>query len=254
MKFYYYNLITRPQTIITPSSESAYFPSSNLKDDRRTKVFRVNSSGVSVIFDFTTIEPINSILLVPHTKNGWGFTDVTVEANATSNFTSPAFSTSIDSEIDQVHEIAIKEFTDQNYRFWKLTFNGTTFVEISKIFMGQSAVIGNGRSIDFNWTYGRNSLHQIQANKYGQKFIDILSEQKRFNFSLSNLSKTEVEDFFDLVDYCSNVVPFWVNIGCDAMSLEPNRYAGMVYFDSIPDTTNPTFARYFMQCSVSEAM
>jgi len=254
MKLYYYNLVNRPQTGITPSSESVYFPSSNLKDDRRTKVFRVDSSSVSVVFDFTTVEPIDSILLVPHTKNGWGFTDVVVEANATSNFTSPAFSTTISTEIDQEHEIAVKEFTEQNYRFWKLTFNGTTFVEVSKIFMGQQLLIGNGRSIDFGWTYGNNSLHQIQANKYGQKFIDIMSVQKRFSFGFSNLYKIEIEDFYELTDYCGVIKPFWLRIGCESMSLEPNRYSGLVFFDQIPDVSNSTYARYGLSASVSEAM
>ena len=251
-KFYYYNLVNRPQTVLTPSNESALFPANNIKDDRRTKVYRYDSSSESVIFDFISVEEVDTILLVPHIKNGWGFSSVTVEANATSDFTSPAFSTTITTEIDQEHEIAVKEIAPQSYRFWRLTFNGTTFIEVSKVFIGKALTIGNGRSIDFNWTYGNNALHNIQTNRYGQRFSDINLVQKRFSYSFSLLSKTEMESFYDLIDECQNIKPFWVRIGCLAMSDEPNRYSCYAYLDQIPDVVNTSFGRYSVSCQISE--
>lgn len=255
VKFYNYNLVDQPSTVITASSENAFFPVSNLKDDRRTKVFRSTAASCTLVFDFITAESVDSILLVPHITYGWGFNSSTiVEANTTNTWGSPAFSTTIGpSEIDQEHMVAVKEFTAQTYRFWRLTFTGTSYVEISKLFIGAKQLIGTGKSIDYNWQYVSADNSIIQLNRYGQKFIDVLPEQKRIAFSISNMTITQVDSFFAIYDYSKKTKPFFFYIDCVILN-NNKRLLGYFYFDEKPALTNPFHALWSTQATLSEAM
>jgi len=255
LKFYNYNLVNQSSTVITPSTENAFFPASNLKDDRRSKVFRSTGASVNIVFDFQSTEDVDSILLVPHGTNGWGIdTPITVEANATNTWGSPAYSTTItSSDLDSEHEIAIKEITTQSYRYWRIVATGTSYVEISKIFIGQKQLIGTGKSPDYNWQFIDNDNSIIQLNRYGQKFIDELPDQKRIAFVLSNMTMDQVDDFFSVYDYNRKIKPFFMYIDCDILN-NNKRFAGYFYFDEKPAITNPFHALYTANCSVSEGL
>lgn len=250
--FYNYNLVNQENTAITPSADNVYFPASNLKDERRTKVFRVDQSSVNVVFDFTTIEDVDSILLVPHTKNGWGFTSVLVEANATSNFASPAFSTTITTEIDQEQEIAIKSFATQSYRFWRLTFIGTTFVEVSKVFIGKALDMGRGPSL--NWSFIEQDKSQLIENKYGQVFIDKYPKQKSINVAYEYLDKDELDTLFEVLDYNSIHKPLFARFSCPDILNNVNRFAGYFYLAQSPEISNPSYALYSTSFTLRESM
>lgn len=59
------NLCTETATVVSASSSNPNFPASNLKHPFRSKRWR--STGVnseSVVFDFQTIEDINSVVLL----------------------------------------------------------------------------------------------------------------------------------------------------------------------------------------------
>lgn len=255
IKFYHDNLLWADSTTITASDEDGFFPASNLADTRRTKVFRSTAISSSIVIDTISTEEVDSILLVPNSKTGWGFTSpILVSANPTNTWGSPAYSTSIiSSEIDQEHDFAFKSITQQSYRFWRFTFDGTPYPEVSKIFLGLEQSIGT-RSISFGWQYQDEDNSIISTNRYGQKFIDVINRQKKFNFQFENLSKTEVDDFFSLYDHVGKTLPFFVRIGCDGMINNKNRFAGMVFFEAIPVITNSFYGRYSMECQLSEAM
>lgn len=256
LNFYYYNLAQQSATVLAASETNAFFPVNNIKDARRTKVYRSNTGACNVVFDFITIEEVDSIVLIPHTILGFGInTPITVEANATNTWGSPAFSTTItSSELDTAHEIAIKNISpSQSYRFWRLSFTGTGFCEVGKVFFGLKHILGQGRSVDYGWSYQDSSNSIITLNRYGQRFVDEFNRQKKFSFTLSNLSKTEVDDFFEIYDYNGITRPFFIQLGCDTIINNTNRFAGYVYFDDIPAVINTFHARYTIQLSLSEA-
>ena len=116
LKFFSSNLID--QSTITPSSENLNFPVSNLKDPRRTKVYRSTSNSTSVVFDFQETSEIDSIFIVDEPRNGFGISTITIQFNATSDFSSPAHSETVDFSI--AHGVGYKIFTQQNYRFARL--------------------------------------------------------------------------------------------------------------------------------------
>lgn len=254
IKFYHYNLIQQSNTVISDPNANALFPLTNLSDSRTTKVYRSTTPSTSIVFDFISAEEVDSILIIPNQMQSWGFYgSVTIEANPTNVWSSPAFSTTLlPSEIDQEHLFAAKEWVAQEYRFWRITATGTNYVEFSKIFLGKKQTIGN-RSISFNWQYqdGDNSI--ITTNRYGQRFADIVNRQKRFSFQFELLNKSEIDDFFSIYDYCGKYKPFFVRIGCDTMINNPNRFAGYVFFEDMPVITNSFWGRYNLEATLVEA-
>jgi hypothetical protein len=252
IKFYNYNLVNQPQTVITATNENASFPISNLKDDRTTKVFRSTSNSSQIIFDFITTEPVDSIVLVPNSINGWGMvTPITIEANATSNFTSPAFTTTIAS-FDQENEVAFKEISEQNYRFWRLSINGTSFCELSKIFIGKSLTIGD-RGPDLSWTFVDQDSSEVIQNKYGTRFIDTYVKQKSMQMSFSYLDKDELDSLLEIADYNSITKPLFLRIDCPDILNNVNRFAGYFYMSNSPQILNPSYSLYSTSLSFVEA-
>lgn len=254
VKFWNFNLVDQDQTVITPSSTNALFPADNIKDSRSTKVFRSTAASCNIVFDFITTESVDSILLAPNFINSWGFiTPITVEANPTDTWGAPAFSTTITAaEVDQVHGIAIKEFSAQSYRFWRLTFTGGSYVELSKVFIGSVQSVGT-RSVSFGWAYADTDLSQSIANRYGQKFTDIITGLKRMSFSLNLLGKDEMDDVFSVFDYNRTHIPFFFELtDCDILN-NTNRIAGRFFFDELPQITNSSYGLFDLSLTISEA-
>jgi aspartyl/asparaginyl-tRNA synthetase len=256
LKLWNYNLVDQGTAIITATNENALFPVLNLKDPRRTKVFRSTTNSTVILFDFLTTQEVDSIVITPHSKNGFGFVaPITIEANPTNTWGSPAFSTTIASgDIDQIHEIAIKEFAEQNFRFWRVSISGASYVELSNIFIGKMLLIGTGRTFSYDWQYVQAELSQFVVNRYGQRFSDIIDTQKRISASINLLTKEEIDDFFQMYDYNRTVRPFYMKIESAAGILNnENRLSGMFYFDEMPFVSNPSHALWNMSATLSEA-
>jgi len=245
------NLVNQALSL-TPSTENLQFPATNLLDDRRTKVFRSTTNSDSIIVDFQETSEIDSIFAVDNQLDGFGISTLDVDFNATSDFSSPPVSISV--PIDTKHGVALKEFTQVEYRFARIRLTSTLgYCELSKIFIGKKLVIPDERCINFGWTYDDQELSKVQENRYGQKFIDIISRQRRFNFRFSLLDKDQIEAIFDVYDRAGKTKPFFIAIGDTSMATEPNRFASMVYLNTVPQITNDFFNRYSLSFSVEEA-
>lgn len=256
IKFWNYNLVTQTQTVITATNENALFPASNLKDSRRTKVFRSTANSCNIVFDMITTETVNSIVLVPHSSNGWGInTPITVEGNATNTWGAPSFSTTITTELDQIHEIAVKEFADQSYRFWRLSFTGTTICEVSKVFIGALQEIGSSRTMDYGWQYIQDDLSIVSTNRYGQKFVDLIDDQKKMIFDINLMTKDEFDDYLTVYDYNRKSRPFFFKVdSTNAITNNDNRISGYFFFESMPVITNPAHALWNTSVVISEGL
>lgn len=256
LKFWNYNLVTQDQTVITPSTENALFPASNLKDPRVTKSYRSTGASCTVVFDFVTTEDVDSVLLVPHSRNGWGLnTPITIEANATNTWGAPAFSTTLVSgDLDQEHGIAIKEFSTQSYRYWRLSFTGTSYVEVGKLFIGKLLEIGtNARSMDYGWQFLDDDLSVVAQNRYNQKFVDETISQKRMVFDVNLMDRDELDDMLQMYDYNRRSIPFWMHVEAPAIINNTNRLAGLFFFESMPVIVNPAHALWNTSWTISEA-
>lgn len=251
MSFALYGENLLDQAVITSSSENLLFPKSNIQDYRRSKVFRSNTNSDSVVFDFGETSNVDTFFVVPDKRNGFGFSTITLQFNATDSWGSPAATESITFSTE--HSLGFKEFTTvHSYRFCRVVLTSTLgYCELSKVFFGVKNDIG--RSINFNWNYKDTELVNQKTNRYGQIFSDIIMRQKVINAAVSNMSKDNLDEFFKVYDSKGESKPFFIRLGCVEMSNDFRRYSGMVYFQDIPSVSNPNFNKYSVSLVFKEA-
>lgn len=248
--FYVTNLVN--QSNFTASTNNLLFPVSNLKDHRRTKVFRSTTNTDSVILDFGETSEIDSVFLVDNQMSGFGISTFGFAFNGTSDFSSPAFSDTL--TFSSEFGLGVKHITTQNYRFMKVSLTSSLgYCELSKFFVGKRLDL-DGKSINFGWSFRDNDLSTTRKNRYGQRFTDRVARQRTFNIAFTNLNKDQLEEIMKINDQKSTNLPFYVSIGCADMTNELERFQGMVFLDSIPTVTNGTFGRYNLGMSLEEAM
>lgn len=234
MRFYVNNLVK--SATITPSEVNAQFPVSNLKDDRRTKVYRSNTASCNIVFDFGITSEIDSIALVDSNISSFGFTSATIELNATDVWSSPSVSQSLTIDTD-TGWINYNWTSIQNYRFARLVLtNGTAPIEVSKIFLGKATYLEGvcfGYPINFKYDNRSSSIQ----NRYGQKFIDEINTQKLLDGSIPSLNKTELDTVLEVLDYASFTKPIWLNLDASNFLNTPNRVCGYYYLSDDPELT-----------------
>lgn len=251
ISFYSENLID--QATISASTENLLFPKENLKDYRRTKVFRSNSNADSVVFDFLETSEVNSILLVDEPRNGFGFSTVTLQLNGTNEWSSPAFTQVL--TVNQSHGFAYAEFTTQEYRFARIVMTSTLgFCELSKVFIGKSITFQSGMGIDLGWSYQDRELGTEKENRYGQKFVDLITRRKQLSFSLSAMNKDELDQVLEIYDNKGTSRPFWMRLGHDEMINDKDRFAGFFFMKDIPAIVNRAFGLYDMSMTIEEGL
>lgn len=251
IKFYSGNLIN--QAVITASSENALFPASNLKHPFRSKVFRSQTNSSNLVFDFQETSEVDSVIIVPDSQAGFGISTATLKLNATSNFTSPAFTQAC--TFNTTHGIGYAEFAQQDFRFARLDLASSLgYCELSKVFIGKKIDFDGEVSIDMGWGYKLDTLSSTRKNLYGQRFTDSRPRQKKMNFSLRSLNPDELDQLLALYDSCGEEKPFFIRLGTTEIINDPDRFGGMFYMTDVPQIVNKSFRLYDLTISVEEAM
>ena len=197
MKFVDLNYCSETATTITASSQDVSFPSSNLANPLRSKVWR--STGCvseSVTFDFATIVPIDSIVLLWSKENGPKLSSgatITVQANATNVWTSPAYS-QVATINNTYSEVSVYPATSQSYRYWRILIadpsNPYGYVELGVAFIGQSIQIQNAQN---GFRYVLTDLSVAQATPFGHSYVDVYPQQASLSFSYANMDYASVQ-------------------------------------------------------------
>ena len=250
MSFEIYSDNLLAQSTITASSENLLFPLANLKDPRRSKVYRSTSSTASIVLDFNETSEVDSFFMMSDKKNGFGVSTVTLQFNGTNSWSSPASTETI--EFSQTFGVGFKEFTTVSYRFCRIVMTSTlSYCELGKIFIGKKLDLG--KSINFGWSIKDNELSNKQTNRYGQLFVDVIIRQKTINCALSYLDKEALDKVNSWLDLVGESKPFFIKLGCDNMVNDNRRFSGMVYLSDVPTISNPYFNKYNLSMTLIEA-
>lgn len=247
-KIYDKNLVD--QATLGASSSNALFPVSNVKDSRRSKVYRSNSNNDSVVFDFQETSEINSLFIVPDKRSGFGLSTVVVEFNAVDSWASPAHSVTLPFSTEL--GIGHVTFNMIEYRFARVVMTSTLgYCELANIFIGKSIDLSKG--INFGWSLKDEELSNKQYNRYGQLFTDVILRQKKINCTLENLPKEDMDKMFSLLDRTGETNPIFIAIGNNEMISDYRRFSGMVYLNDVPTVVNSLFAKFSLTLSLKEA-
>jgi hypothetical protein len=241
IRFYVYNEFENG--VLSASSENATFPLSNLKDDRRTKVYRSITNSDSMVLDMGSIKPIDSFCMVSHTFSGFNLSSLTLELNNVNTWTSPPVSIPI--TIDYVNGIALYEFNATvNYRYARLVLSSTSgFCELSKCFLGLRSVYAD---VDFSYplNFQVNNLSTVVKNRYGQRFIDEIGTQRIIKAKIDYVPRESIDSFMDWLNLVSNTKPFFINFDNGQLAVDVNRFNGFYYLSTEP-TLNLTSGNFW---------
>lgn len=252
VQFCYDNLIDRSATVITPSTENALFPASNLTDYRSTKVYRSTASPANVVFDFGSALGVDTLIVRAHTTTGVGFTgSLTIEANSSNSWGAPAYTTTLD--CDATYKIGFKNITTQTYRYWRVVATGASYVELSNLFIGQKYEPYRNISRDINWEI--RDLSSFVANEIGQRFITTRPNQKFASFKIKLMPKGEVEALWTMLDFVGRKKPFYILFDPDELYLtDKERFSGMYFLESRPQDDHVIRGMFNFSFRVAEAI
>jgi len=233
VKLVYLNLVDQDATIITASTEDAFYRASNLKDPRTTKKFRTTATSGNVVFDFITTEAVDTIMVRGDALSGRGFTGtLTVEANATDSWGSPAYTSTLTFSDD--NNIGFNVLTsDESYRYWRIVGSGTSYLELSNICIGKSFI--PGKNMGNNFSYEQRDLSSSETNAYGQEFFIERNTRDHAKLAFKFLTVAELDSFITMLAATGKTKPIWM-IPDNAAFFSPDKYvfSSQFYFKKRP--------------------
>ena len=192
------NFATEPSTSITASSENVNFPASNLKHPFRSKRLRTETgvTSLSVVFDLKTAEEIDSVVLLWPKEDGIRLSNtatITVQANATDEWSSPAVSETL--SIDNTYVLASHFFSQpKEYRYWRVVIddpgNPYGFVELGLVWLGKGLPIDNMQN---GFKFELVDASKTTRTEFGHEFVDEYPLYASIEFSYANMDYDQIE-------------------------------------------------------------
>ncbi len=197
MRFLTTNFVTEDATVITPFTEDTNFPASNLKHPFRSKRWRsANATNERVVFDLITTEDIDSVVILWPKEDGIRLSNtavITIQANATDVWTSPAVSEVLTINNDYV--MASHYFTtDQSYRYWRLLItdpgNAYGYIEVGVVWLGKGLDIPNAQN---GFKYNLLDMSKSVQTDFGHSYVDEYPLTASLEFSYQYLDYSTVQ-------------------------------------------------------------
>lgn len=214
---------------ITPSTESPFFPASNLTNQLRSKRFRTTSKSTqNIVFDFGSAKAVNSfIMLLPKegTINLTESATIKIQANATNSWGSPSVDQTLTYDSDY-RQLTYFWSSDQTYRYWRLTISDGSavndYVEISKVILGDSVDMpGLQNGFNLDKVDGTKKL----SNEYGTGYFDEYPILKTMKFNWKTLTTTEIEILDQLFEVYGSHTGMFLTIDETSNTFNKDRYS-----------------------------
>lgn len=256
-KFFYYNLIDQRPTelVLVSGTPDSFYPLDNLKDHHTTKVFRTaDASPAAVLIDCQTPSNADSFLIVGDSTRNLAVNAITIEANATADFSSPAFTTTVE-DFDFEEGIATHFFETQRYRYWRVTFSPTSdYVEVANIFLGEALQL-ESQALTLGWEVQNHDTSKVSVTRYGQKFVDRVTDLKRIKGAIELMNPDEFEAVNTMFEYCGIHRPLWVVLDpMQVMSNNKDTFSGYFFLaKDRPAFTSPFHALYSTEFELEQA-
>jgi hypothetical protein len=242
--FYAFNEIRS----VTPSSEDAFYPASNLLEHPTYKEYRADTTEATLLLDLNYMATCSSLLMCGNAATGnMQLTSIILEANTANLWTSPAFSVSYELTTDnQINNLVALHFSPQTFRYWRLTVKnpGGAYVGISNLFLGSRIEL----PVDIGYSFTLLSRSEISRGRYGQRFIDKLPSIRRLDVSMSVMNETERSQLESITHYCETHTPLWILL--DSGLLE----GGYFYLDKSPKFENQAYKLYNTSLELTEVV
>ena len=245
MKYSDQNFCTEGATVVTASSADANFTTANLKHPFRSKVWR--STGCTsewIVWDFATIQPIDMACFFLSKEAGPKLTSgaiLTLQANATNTWSSPAFSQTL--TINNTYAIASCDFTTaQNYRYWRLTIqdplNAFGYVELGVGFIAGSTPIQNANN---GFKFSLTDLSVSTATAFGHRYTDLYPLQAQLDFVYENIDDSALSLLENSYRRCGTYRPVLFVLDPSGVAFDKNHFVMYGTFTTAYGATQQLF-------------
>jgi hypothetical protein len=225
------NMLLTAQLSIVSGTADAQFPLDNVKHPFTTKVFRSTGASCSILIDLQSTQAVDLICIKGSSVDGLGFSTATIEGSA-----SPVFSgTPVSIDINTINAFAFKEMSSLSLRYWRLVLTGSSYVELSNIYIGvKTQMATNNLNIGFSYT--SNTNNKVTKNNYGQKFVDTYNSIKTISGDVKYVNSTEYDTLNDIHVAHAENTPLWFILDSDnSIGVTDSKYmfSGMFYMKDL---------------------
>lgn len=235
---------------VTADNEDPFYPASNLLEHPTFKEFRSQTESAVLVFDLLNTTPVDSLLLCGNVSTGEiQATSITLEANTSNVWTSPAHSQTYELTLDdQLHNLVYLSFETKAFRYWRLTINNPTgtYAGLSNVYLGPRTEL----AVDLGYTFSMMGRSDINKGRYGQRFIDKLPDLRQFECSMSVMNQAERDTLAAIVHSCSTHKPLWMVLSPGESLYE----AGYFYFEETPEFENQAYRIYNTSFTLEEVV
>lgn len=225
---------------VVADNEDPFYPASNLLLHPTYKEFRSQSDSAVLVFDLQNTTPVDSLLFCGSNATGEiQATSITIEANTSNVWTTPAFSMDYELTLDdQLYNLVYLQLGTKTFRYWRLTVNNPTgaYAGLSNIYLGSKTEL----AVDLGYTFSMLGRSDINKGRYGQRFIDKLPDLRQFECSMSVMNQIERDLLASIVHSCSTHKPIWMVLSPGESLYE----AGYFYFTETPEFENQAYRIY----------
>lgn len=260
-RFFYQNLAVLTTTTITAADEDIFYPASNIKHLHSVKEFRTNTGTLTttIVFDMQAAVNVDSLCLVGNNSTGsLALTSVKLQGNSTDTWGSPAYDsgtlTMTSNELEE-NFVARDLGATYTYRYWRLTVtNSTDYAGFSNIFLGEKLELAN-QDFTYGWSWQRVDRSTVQEGRYGQRFIDRISDQRLISGEFEYLNTTEFESLEQMTNYCGVYRPVFLLVDPDQnITTKKEIFGGYYLFDKRPEYINTAYSLFNTKFELSECI
>lgn len=183
-----------------------------------------------VLIDLRTwaTNPVDSFAMLFDQRTGCKFSPsatITLEANQTNLWTSPALATSL--SLDDNYDIITHFYSsNQDYRYWRIKIvdprNPYLYVEIPKLMLAKSVQLTQVPETGFTVT--DVDLSKLEQTPYGNIYADIYPTRREMQFALPALSSADLEDLHELYKRVGKTTPIAVALDPLATLWDKDRF------------------------------
>ena len=187
-------------------TENVQFPLTNISKTFTTKSFRSNESSCVIQIDMQSSQSIDTFMVVGNNLTGLGFSSATIEFSPTPVFSGSNIETV---DISASHNFGFVHFASGSYRYAKLTLTGTSYCELSNIYIGARTEILNNNIDAASFNYSIKENYKAKANNYNQLFIDQYNFINILSGTLKYVNTSEFEQVNNIYAESGNTTPIW---------------------------------------------
>jgi len=248
------NLVDNATLSMLTGDENAQFPLTNIQLPITGKVFRADGATVEIQLDLGTMFSIDTFMLVGDSIEGLGVSNIELYGSTTSGVFDPTPLATVDLSSD--NNFGFKQFTEVNYRYWKLKLEGSTFCELSNIFIGKATSFATNAISLGSFKYLVKENMKESKNNYGTKFINKYNTQKTLSGDLKLLNSTEYNTIRTIYAYHRKSEPLWfITDPLDFLETDAKYiYSGFFYLNVDVDFKNTHSKLWSTTLSLTEVV